>query len=110
MHQEEVYEELKKWDYFANYTAEQCQQDLTSLTTWKNLIMIQDTRKVSTIEEFKNRKFRYQLSEYSVEIECMVIRLENLVIEGASIEPNLLKRIYLSLSNIQEVAQSDSVL
>ena len=30
--QEEVYEELKKSSYFAAYTMEQCQQDLTTLT------------------------------------------------------------------------------
>lgn len=37
------------------------------LTEWKNLNTIQDTRKVASIEEFKNKKFRYQMSEYSVE-------------------------------------------
>ena len=42
------------------------------------------------IEEFKNKKFRYQMSEYSVEIERLVIRLENLFVEGASLEPTLL--------------------
>ncbi len=53
--------------YFADYRPEQCQQDLTTLTEWKNLSTLQDTRKVSTIEEFKNIKFRYQMSQYSVE-------------------------------------------
>ena len=47
---------------------EQCQQDLAALTSWGNLVTIQDTRKVTTIEEFKNKKFRYQLSETAVEI------------------------------------------
>lgn len=56
------------------------------LTEWKNLNTIQDTRKVSSIEEFKNKKFRYQMSEYSVEIERLVLRLENLLIEGASLD------------------------
>lgn len=48
------------------------------LVEWKNLNTIQDTRKVSSIEEFKNKKFRYQMSKYSVEIERLVLRLENL--------------------------------
>ena len=56
------------------------------LTEWKNLNTIQDTRKVSSIEEFKNKKFRYQMSEYSVEIKRLVLRLENLLIEGASLD------------------------
>ena len=87
MYQEEVYAQMKEDPYFAEYRPEQCLQDLTTLTEWKNLNTIQDTRKVTSIEEFKNRKYRYQMSEYSVEIERLVVRLENLFIEGASLEP-----------------------
>lgn len=107
MYQEEVYEALKQSEYFSSYTPEQCQQDLKALTEWKNLMTIQDTRKVASIEEFKNKKFRYQLSEYSVEIERMVIRLENLFVEGASLEPTLLERIRIQLSKLEEISKKD---
>lgn len=40
---------------------------MAALTEWKNLLTIQDTRKVNTIQDFKNKNFRYQMSEYSVE-------------------------------------------
>lgn len=93
MYMEEVYEELKEDSYFAQYTIEQCQQDLATLVSWGSLDTMQDTRKVTTLEEFKNKKFRYQLSAYAVEIERMVIHLENLFVEGASLEPSLLERI-----------------
>ena len=82
MYQENVYEELTEDPYFSTYTMEQCQQDLSALVSWGNLATIQDTRKVATLEEFNNKKFRYQLTETAVEIERMVIRLENLFIEG----------------------------
>ena len=103
MYQEEVYEELREDPAFASYTPEQCQQDLTALTAWGNLVTIQDTRRVSTIEEFKNKKFRYQLSETTVEIERMVIRVENLHIESSSLEPSLLERLRISLARINEL-------
>ena len=93
MYKEEVYEELKKSEYFIDYTMDQCKQDLDVLVEWKNLTPIQDTAKASTVEEFKNKQFRYQLSEYSVEIERMTIRLENLKVESASLEPSLLERL-----------------
>ena len=80
LYQEEVLEEMSKDPFFRDYTPEQCQQDLTMLAEWKNLNTIQDTKKVSSIEEFKNRKYRYQMSEYSVEIERLVLRLENLLV------------------------------
>lgn len=109
MYQEEVYAQMKEDPCFAEYRPEQCLQDLTTLTEWKNLNTIQDTRKVTSIEEFKNRKYRYQMSEYSVEIERLVVRLENLFIEGASLEPTLLERIRLSIQRFPEMAEQDEI-
>lgn len=103
LYQEEVYAELREDEYFSGYTPEQCQQDLKALTEWGNLLTMQDLKKVSTIEEFKNKKFRYQLSEYAVEIERMVVRLENLLVEGASLEPTLLERIRRNVARIPEM-------
>ena len=77
------------------------------LVEWKNLNTIQDTKKVSSIEEFKNKKFRYQMSEYSVEIERLVLRLENLFIEGASLEPTLLERIRINIARFPQMAEED---
>lgn len=98
---------MKEDSYFRDYTPEQCQQDLNALVSWGNLITMQDTRKVSTIEEFKNKKFRYQLSEATVEIERMVIRVENLFIESSSLEPTLLERIRINLGKIPEMQNKD---
>lgn len=105
MYPEEVFEELSSHESFKEYTLEQCQTDLQSLKEWKNLMAMQDTKKVSTIEEFKNKKFRYQLSEYSVEIERMVVRLESLTVEGSSLEPTLLERIRESIAKIEEISK-----
>lgn len=105
MYQEEVYAELTEDAYFSDYTVEQCQQDLAALKEWGNLATIQDTRRVTSIEEFKNKKFRYQLTETAVEVERMVIRLENLLIEGSSLEPTLLERLRISISMLEEMAE-----
>ncbi|MCI5585621.1 MAG: TIGR02677 family protein [Lachnospiraceae bacterium] len=104
MYQENVYEELTEDPYFSTYTMEQCQQDLSALVSWGNLATIQDTRKVATLEEFNNKKFHYQLTETAVEIERMVIRLENLFIEGSSLEPTLLERLKISLLKVNSIA------
>ena len=107
LYQEDVYEEMIQDPYFADYRMEQCQQDLAMLTEWKNLNTIQDTRKVSSIEEFKNKKFRYQMSEYSVQIERLVLRLENLLVEGASLEPSLLERIRHNLEKFTQMKEEE---
>ncbi|MCI7108115.1 MAG: TIGR02677 family protein [Agathobacter sp.] len=108
LYQEDVYAQMIQDPFFADYKPEQCQQDLAMLVEWKNLNTIQDTRKVSSIEEFKNKKFRYQMSEYSVEIERLVIRLENLFIEGASLEPTLLERIRINVARFPQMADEDT--
>lgn len=111
LYPEDIHAELQEDPYFREYTIEQCKQDLTSLVDWGNLIPTQDTRRVSTIEEFKNKKFRYQMTETSVEIERMVIRVENLFLENSSLEPTLMERIRISLKQMESFAdESDEKL
>lgn len=59
MYQEEVYDALRAFPEFRDYRLEQCQQDLTSLVNWHNLETLQDTRHVSSLEEFQSRRYRY---------------------------------------------------
>lgn len=103
MYKEEVFQELKAHDEFKDYTMETCRQDLDVLISWKNLVAVQDTAKVATVEEFKNKQFRYELSDYSVEIERLTIRLENLFVESASLEPSLLERIKEQIEKLTEM-------
>ncbi len=106
LYQEEIYNALKKYDYFEDYTEDQLKQDLSVLVNWNNLITMQDTRKVSTIEEFKNKKYRYRLSKYSIEIERLTIKLENLSVEGSSLESTLLERLDSDIAKFQEIKNS----
>lgn len=109
LHKEDIYEMMIKLAEFSDYTIEQCQQDLQSLVDWGNLTAIQDSQKVKTIEDFKNRKYRYQLSEYTVVIERMTLELEKLAVEGASLEPTLLQRIYNHLLEYKNIIKQPDV-
>lgn len=92
---EDIFVELKRYEEFNEYTLDQLKLDLDQLTTWKNIIAIADTTKVKTVEEFKNRAFRYQLSVYSIEIERMLIGIEHMRIENTStLEHALVERFY----------------
>jgi len=107
MVREEVYEKLKEIDGFEDYTLEQCQQDLDTLVGWKNLIAGQDARKVQTIEEFKNRRFRYQLTPYTIEIERLMIKLESTSGVGGSLEANLFERISDKVRQMSKIKDED---
>lgn len=100
LYKEDVFNALKDNETFIDYNLELCEQDLLRLTEWGNLTNIQDTSNVQTVEEFKNRKFRYQLTEYAIEIERMVMRLETLNVETASLEPKLFEKLRLLLTQI----------
>ena len=105
LYQEDVYEAMQETGLFADYRIEQCRQDLDMLTEWKNLEAYQDTRRVAAIEEFKNKKFEYSMTDVGVEVERLVQRLENLHIEGASLEPSLLERIRKYISEFAGMAE-----
>jgi len=107
---EEVHEYLKESPYFSNYTEEQLQQDLNQLVNWKNLIPRQETGRVTSIEEFKRRRFRYQCTPYTVEIERMVQTLENMGESfGGSLERTRFERLLEGLLQLTKLSSpSDS--
>lgn len=102
--QNEIYEEIKKLDEFENYTIENLKQDLDMLVEFKNFIAIQDTKKTRTIEEFKNRKFKYQITPITIELERTLIKLENIQ-EGTrgSLDISLIERFNVTLKKIHKI-------
>lgn len=103
LYKEDIYNEFVGKPGFEGYTVERADSDLTQLVNWKNLIPIQDTERAYTVEEFKHKKYRYQLSEYTIEIERLTLKLENLHIEGSSLEPTLIERIKSQLEQINKI-------
>lgn len=76
LYKEDIFQFLKEDDAFELYSMEQLVQDLEALVKWKNLTPIQDPGKVYTIADYKNKQYRYTMSEYAVEIERLTVRLE----------------------------------
>ena len=111
LNKEDVFAMMMQTGLFPDYTLNQCQLDLQALLDWGNLTAMQDSGKATTYKEFKNKKFRYQMSEYSVEIERLTLRLENLEVEGASLQPSLIERIrrqILSLPSLLEKSDEEA--
>lgn len=101
LYKEEIFEEIKRIDRFDDYTIDNLTQDLDALEKWKNFITIQDTNKTKTIDEFKNRKFKYKISPITIELERTLIKIENTkeTVRG-SLEVSLLERFKETLSKI----------
>lgn len=78
LYPEEVLRELANDQHFAQYGENELEQDLGQLVEWGNLVARQDTRRVASVEEFRKKRFRYQATAYTIEIERMVIHLEQM--------------------------------
>lgn len=103
LYKEEVYALLKQETEFADYTMNQLEMDLDALIKWKNLTPIQDPGKVYTIADYKNKQYRYTMSEYAVEIERLTVRLENIFMESGNLSTNFFVRIEKSLEEAEEI-------
>lgn len=97
MYKEDIYALLKSEEEFADYTMNQLEQDLDALVKWKNLTPIQDPGRVYTIADYKNKQYRYTMSEYAVEIERLTVRLENIFLESGNLSTNFFVRLEKSL-------------
>ena len=103
--------ELLKSGYkevFSGYTIDHLKADLDMLVEWKNLVPYQDPKKVYTIAEYKNKQYWYSMSETAVEIERMTLRLENMILEPASLSTNYFTRIEQALRDLRNFDKFDN--
>ena len=107
LYKEDIYEELITNDIFKNYSIVDCERDLETLVSWMSLSKTQDTKNAVSIEDFKNKRFRYQLTEYAIEIERLTISLENMEIKTASLEPKLFDRLRINISKLEDISGLD---
>lgn len=66
---EEVFAYMRSIPTFQEYEEELMHQQLAQLVKWNNLVARQDMTNAKTIEEYKKKRFRYQCTPYTVEIE-----------------------------------------
>lgn len=103
LYKEDILRLLKQDDAFADYQMEQLLADLEALVRWKNLTPIQDPGRVYTIADYKNKQYRYTMSEYAVEIERLTVRLENLFLESGNLSVNFFVRLEKSLKDAKHM-------
>lgn len=106
IYKEDIFQLLKQDEGFTEYTMEQLVTDLEALVKWKNLTPIQDPGRVYTIADYKNKQYRYTMSEYAVEIERLTVRLENIFLESGNLSTNFFVRLEQSLQKAEEIKDS----
>lgn len=107
LYKEDIYNEIKKISEFDDYSMEDLKTDLDALVEWNNLSAIQDTKKVYTISEYKNREFRYSMSERAVILERAAVMIDNLHLETGNLSTNYILRIQDSLEQIKRISEHE---
>ncbi len=107
LYKEDVYRIVKQDEAFADYTMDQLLLDLDALVKWKNITPIQDPGRVYTIADYKNKQYRYTMSEYAVEIERLTVRLENIFLESGNLSTNFFVRLENSLEEIAQMEHAE---
>lgn len=103
LYKEDVFQLIRQDEFFADYSMEQLVLDLEALAKWKNLTPIQDPGRVYTIADYKNKQYRYTMSEYAVEIERLTVRLENIFLESGNLSTNFFVRLERSLEDAERL-------
>ena len=106
LYKEDVFQLMRQDEAFSNYSMEQLVLDLDALVKWKNLTPIQDPGRVYTIAEYKNKQYRYTMSEYAVEIERLTVKLENVFLESGSLSTNFFLRLEKTLEEAEYVSHA----
>mgnify|MGYP005794285999 FL=1 len=106
LYKEDIFELVRQEEEFRDYTMQELEQDLAALVEWKNLTPIQDPGRVYTIADYKNKQYRYTMSEYAVEIERLTVRLENVFLESGNLSTNYFVRLEKSLEEAETMEQA----
>lgn len=106
LYKEDIFELVRQEEEFRDYTMQELEQDLAALVKWKNLTPIQDPGRVYTIADYKNKQYRYNMSEYAVEIERLTVRLENVFLESGNLSTNYFVRLEKSLEEAETMEQA----
>jgi uncharacterized protein (TIGR02677 family) len=108
---EELLEYMRSISQFTDYQEDLLHQQLAQLVKWNNLIARQDMTNAKTIEEYKKKRFRYQPTPYTIEIERMLVVLEKKVGDTfqGSLERSQFERLLQALISLQKELSSGSL-
>lgn len=105
LYKEEIYDEVKQ--AIGDYQLEECERDLEFLIENNSLKRLQDTKNINTLNDFKYKNFRYQMTNNAVVIERMTLELEEMEVKVASLEPRLFERINHLIKQLIDIYSCD---
>lgn len=96
---------------FMELTEKELDEALKSLARWGNVLGHQDTSMPKRIEEWKNRRSLYSITDITVELERMIMGLQNnlLAIRGIEFERHIPDRMLEEFDKLKNWEKSQSI-
>lgn len=91
----------------SEYTSNQLDNDLSGLVEWGNLHVQQEMSQPKTIEEYRNKHFRYQITTVGIEIEEFIQALPEEDENTGDLDSHMFKRFLESLKDIDSLSNQD---
>lgn len=111
LYRNEILNHMYTISFEATYTEKELEQDLGSLVKWGNIIPRQEMSEPKSIEEYKNKRFRCQITEVSIAIEEMLDKIENRSgNRHGSVDKNTFERFLASLLILQKDLETAELL
>lgn len=102
LYRDDVLEHMQK-ELTVSYGEREVDQDLEQLYQWGNLSRRQEMGEPKSIEEYKNRRYRYQITEISIQIEEMLERLQTISGRNqGSLDKNVFQEFLNQLNKLNE--------
>jgi TIGR02677 family protein len=93
-----------------DYTEAMLEQDLGTLVSWNNIIPRQEMKAPKSIEEYKRKRFRYQIAPYTVAFERMLAELVKKGDEfGGSLEKSTFVRLMKAIQEMPAPVDDEQV-
>ncbi|WP_338232443.1 TIGR02677 family protein [Companilactobacillus muriivasis] len=91
----------------SEYTSNQLDNDLSGLVEWGNLSVQQEMSQPKTIEEYRNKHFRYQITTVGIEVEEFIQALPEEDESSGDLDSHMFKRFLESLKDIDSLSNQD---
>ncbi|WKB35381.1 TIGR02677 family protein [Terrilactibacillus sp. S3-3] len=91
-----------------DYTDAMLEQDLATLVSWNNIIPRQEMKEPKSIEDYKRKRFRYQITPYTVAFERMLAELAKKGDEfGGALEKSAFVRLLKAIQDMSAPADGE---
>ncbi|MCB5951109.1 TIGR02677 family protein [Enterococcus sp. BWT-B8] len=97
-------------EYDLSYSSQEIDQDLQNLVDWGNITKRQELIRPKSIEEYRNKHFRYQISETGILFEELLVKVSKLKESTrGELDKNRFVQLLDALTELKNISEGDGL-